>query len=129
MNFAMDFDFAGPSNLPYVQGPQPVPSAPHVAAVDPSYGQDCAHCLRTALGCGAQPTLEGLRRCQAARRATRSVLFNDCTLQARTFSPFPTAVAPECAEVCALQPALEYGAGYARPYANPGRLGANPWEP
>jgi hypothetical protein len=126
MNFAMDFQFAGPTNLPYVRGPQPVPPAQHVKAVDPAYGQNCQGCLRTALGCGSAPNLEELDRCQAMARGVEAVLHRDCTLQARVYSAFPAgAASSQCADLCALNPDLQYGSGYARPFvdaAGPGSV-------
>lgn len=116
----MDFEFAGPTNLPYVRGPQPVPSSANVKAVDPAYTEDCKACLRTALGCGSAATLEELNSCQAAARNVKSVVNRDCTLQARVYSGgFSAGDAGErCAELCALNPELQYGSGYARPFVD-----------
>ena len=120
----MDFEFAGPTNLAYVETPHPVAALPYVTGVNPSGGENCALCLRTALGCGSQPSLEALENCQAVQAETKSVLFKDCTLQSRTFSSLPASTAgAECSTLCALDPPLEYGEGYTRPYKEVQRPG------
>ena len=117
MSFAMDFQFAGPTNLPYVRGPQPVPPSEHAKAVNPANDQNCQICLRTALGCGSAPTLEELDHCQDMADGVKAVLHKDCTLQSRVYSSFPAgAAATQCEEVCALNPELQYGSGYTRPF-------------
>lgn len=125
MNFGMDFQFAGPTNLPYVRGPNPVPVSPHIKAVDPAFGLDCQACLRTAIGCGSAPSLDELNQCQAATEGIQAMLHKDCTLQERLYSPFPVAMAEECAHACALNPELQYGSGFTRPFvdtAGPGSV-------
>lgn len=123
MTFAMDFQFAGPTNLPYVRGPQPVWPSAHVKAVNAAYDEDCALCLRTALGCGSAPNVDELSRCQSISEKVKSILHKDCTLQARVHSPFPAgAAADQCAALCALEDESQYGSGYARPFVNPSGL-------
>jgi hypothetical protein len=117
MAFVMDFQFAGPTNMPYVRGPNPVPSASHVKAVDPAYDRNCQACIRTALGCGSASNQEELDRCQAVARGVDSVLHKDCTLQSRLYSAFPVgATGEQCVDLCALNPELQYGSGYTRPF-------------
>jgi hypothetical protein len=118
----MDFDFAGPSKKPYLKTTEATPRLPYVKAVDPAAGANCANCLKTALGCGSNPTEEGLKRCQRAQEAIQSVLSQDCVLNARTFSSFPAKVAEQCSSLCSLNRSLEYGAGYTRPYNNANML-------
>jgi hypothetical protein len=121
----MDFQFAGPTNLAYVETPQPVPALPHVTGVNPAEGDNCALCLRTAMGCGSQSSLEAHDSCQALQGETKNVLFKDCTLQSRTFSGVPVStVGGECSTLCALDPPLKYGEGYTRPYKEVQRPGA-----
>lgn len=119
MTFAMDFMFAGPTNLPYVREGPTVPATPHVKAVNPSRDQNCKACLRTALGCGSAPSLDALEHCQALQEGIEAITHLDCTLQSRIYSPFPVGdLGNQCLDLCALDPPMPYGSGYTRPYVD-----------
>jgi hypothetical protein len=110
MDFAMDFHFAGHTNLPYAQGPHHAPPAKSVDIYN------CQACLRTALGCGSAPNPEELDRCQAMARGVDFLLHKDSTPQAHVFST--SAGGSQCAELCTFNTELQYGSGYVRPFVD-----------
>lgn len=127
MTFAMNFHFAGPTNLPFVttSGEQQKQQfTTNSTAVDPASGRNCQECLRTALGCGSAPNLGELQRCQAVAKgvqvAPHHTEDSSCTLQQKLYSPFlpgeEEAAWGQCARLCAPDPELQYGAGFDRPF-------------
>lgn len=114
MNFAMDFEWAGPTSLPYVPTAQPPPRGEHSASVNVAHNDDCVSCLRTALGC-----TEGNVECAAALRSIQSQVFKGRMLQAQVFTPVPLRdFGSQCDSVCSPKLADDglFGSGYTRPY-------------
>lgn len=113
----MDFDYAGPSNVPYIQTNQPPPREPHARSISVPYAKDCEACVRMALGCGDLLLDPQMKECQLMQRSVKSLLYPECTLQARLYSPFPESMVNEqCSDVCSVEEQLQYGEGYTRPY-------------
>lgn len=125
----MDYEFAGPTKLPYVSVALPVIQSKYVTPVSPSYNRDCAECLRTALGCNGSEDGGGESSlCTQASRGIVSSVSQGCFLSASVGTPVPPSQFPqECASVCspsAVQ-GLEYGEGFSRPFVGPQGIG--PW--